>query len=64
MRKNKPLPDIKYRKVPNIFPEIKREDIEEAADKSILNITNTSSRYQLQYGKEFRDFLEARDQVL
>ena len=45
-------------------PLYKREDIELIANKFILDITNAKSRFQLLHGKDFRDFLEARDHVL
>jgi hypothetical protein len=31
---------------------------------SFLTITNEHSKYRLKFGKEFQQFLEARDQVL
>lgn len=57
------LPSIKEKTSSN-FPEYKREDIELIANKFILDITNAKSRFQLLHGKDFRDFLEARDHVL
>lgn len=47
------------------LPRSAREEMpREASQEIILRITNKDCRYRLKYGCEFKDMLEARDQVL
>lgn len=47
------------------LPRSAREEIpEEAPQRTALLINNKDCRYRLKYGSEFKEMLEARDQVL